>query len=124
MFSYTWSRLWGNYSGLTSSMQEDGGGGRNAPNNSRAFDEPMFSWTANGTSNAGLLPTDRPNTFKGYVYYRIPWLRKMTTDLGIYQVLYQGTPETSFMDVGNSRAAVRTGWRRVFHEHRRPRQLG
>ena len=102
MFSYTWSRLWGNYSGLTSSMQEDGGGGRNAPNNSRAFDEPMFSWTAMGTSNAGLLPTDRPNTLKGYVYYDIPWLRRMTTDLGIFQVLYQGTPETSFMDVGNA----------------------
>jgi|HubBroStandDraft_6_1064221.scaffolds.fasta_scaffold01077_3 hypothetical protein len=102
MFSYTWSRLWGNYSGLTSSMQEDGGGGRNAPNNSRAFDEPMFSWTANGTSNAGLLPTDRPNTFKGYVYYEIPWMRRMTTDLGIFQVLYQGSPETSFMDVGSA----------------------
>jgi hypothetical protein len=102
MFSYTWSRLWGNYSGLTSSMQEDGGGGRNAPNNSRAFDEPMFSWTAMGTSNAGLLPTDRPNTFKGYVYYSLPWLRRMTTDFGIFQVLYQGTPETSFMDVGNA----------------------
>lgn len=102
MFSYTWSRLWGNYSGLTSSMQEDGGGGRNAPNNSRAFDEPMFSWTANGTSNAGLLPTDRPNTFKGYVYYEIPWLHRMTTDLGAFQVLYQGSPETSFMDVGSA----------------------
>ena len=102
MFSYTWSRLWGNYSGLTSSMQEDGGGGRNAPNNSRAFDEPMFSWTADGTSNAGLLPTDRPNAFKGYVYYEIPWLRKMTTDFGIFQVLYSGSPETSFMDVGNA----------------------
>jgi hypothetical protein len=102
MFSYTWSRLWGNYSGLTSSMQEDGGGGRNAPNNSRAFDEPMFSWTAEGTSNSGLLPTDRPNAFKGYVYYEIPWLRKITTDLGIFQVFYQGTPETSFMDVGNA----------------------
>jgi hypothetical protein len=102
MFSYTWSRLWGNYSGLTSSMQEDGGGGRNAPNNSRAFDEPMFSWTANGTSNAGRLPTDRPNTFKGYIYYEIPWMRRMTTDLGIFQVLYQGSPETSFMDVGSA----------------------
>ena len=102
MFSYTWSRLWGNYSGLTSSMQEDGGGGRNAPNNSRAFDEPQFSWSANGKPNSGLLPTDRPNTFKGYIYYDIPWLRKMTTDLGIFQVLYQGTPETSFMDVGNA----------------------
>ena len=100
MFSYTWSRLWGNYSGLTSSMQEDGGGGRNAPNNSRAFDEPMFSWDSFGRSSSGLLPTDRPNALKGYLYYNIPWLRKMTTDLGIFQVLYQGSPETSVMDVG------------------------
>jgi hypothetical protein len=100
MFSYTWSRLWGNYSGLTSSMQEDGGGGRNAPNNSRAFDEPMFSWDAFGKSSSGLLPTDRPSALKGYLYYEIPWMRKMTTDLGIFQVLYQGSPETSFMDVG------------------------
>jgi hypothetical protein len=102
MFSYTYSRLYGNYSGLTSAMQEDGGGGRNAPNNSRAFDEPMFSWTAQGTSNAGLLPTDRPNVFKAYAYYGLPWLRKMTTDFGIFQVFYQGSPETSFMDVGNA----------------------
>lgn len=102
MFSYTWSRLWGNYSGLTSAMQEDGGGGRNAPNNSRAFDEPMFSWSALGKSSSGLLPTDRPNTFKGYVYYTIPWLHKMTTDLGIFQVFYEGSPETSYMDVGNA----------------------
>jgi Carboxypeptidase regulatory-like domain len=100
MFSYTWSRLWGNYSGLTSSMQEDGGGGRNAPNNSRAFDEPMFSWDSFGRSSSGLLPTDRPNALKGFLYYQIPWLRKMTTDLGIFQVLYQGAPETSVMDVG------------------------
>jgi len=102
MFSYTWSRLWGNYSGLTSSMQEDGGGGRNAPNNSRAFDEPMFSWDSFGKSSSGLLPTDRPNAFKGYVYYDLPWLRRFTTDLGLFQVLYQGSPETSFMDVGSA----------------------
>ena len=102
MFSYTYSRLWGNYSGLTSAMQEDGGGGRNAPNNSRAFDEPMFSWSAFGKSSSGLLPTDRPNTFKGYAYYELPWIRKLTTDLGIFQVFYQGTPENSFMDVGSA----------------------
>jgi hypothetical protein len=102
MFSYTWSRLWGNYSGLTTSDQADAGGGRNSPNNSRAFDEPMFSWNSYGSSSSGLLATDRPNTFKGYVYYEIPWMRKMTTDLGIFQVLYQGTPEASYLDVGSS----------------------
>jgi hypothetical protein len=100
MFSYTYSRLWGNYAGLTSSYQGDGGGGRNAPNNSRAFDEPLFSWTDNGTSASGLLPTDRPNTFKGYVYYELGWMHKFTTDFGIFQVFNQGSPETSYVDVG------------------------
>jgi len=100
MFSYTYSRLWGNYTGLTSSDQGDGGGGRNAPNNSRAFDEPMFSWNAMGSSSSGLLPTDRPNTFKGYAYYQLGWLRRFTTEVGIFQVLYQGSPLTSYMDVG------------------------
>jgi carboxypeptidase family protein len=100
MFSYTYSRLWGNYSGLTSSFQGDGGGGRNAPNNSRAFDEPSFSWNDNGGSSSGLLPTDRPNTFKGYVYYDLNWFHKFTTQFGIFQVVYQGTPESSYVDVG------------------------
>jgi carboxypeptidase family protein len=109
MFSYTYSRLWGNYTGLTSSDQADGGGGRNAPNNSRSFDEPMFSWNANGGSSSGLLPTDRPNTLKGYVYYDLVWLRKFTTDFGIFQVMYQGSPLTSYLDVGNSFPSGLTG---------------
>lgn len=100
MFSYTYSRLWGNYAGLTSSFQGDGGGGRNAPNNSRAFDEPQFSWNANGGSSSGLLPTDRPNTLKGYAYYELGWMHKLSTQFGIFQVAYQGTPETSYVDVG------------------------
>jgi hypothetical protein len=101
MFSYTYSRLYGNYTGLTSSDQADGGGGRNSPNNSRSFDEPMFSWNSYGGSSSGLLPTDRPNTFKGYVYYTLSWMHKFTTDFGIFQVMYQGSPETSYADVGN-----------------------
>ncbi len=78
MFSYTYSNFRGNYTGLTSSDLADGGGGRNAPNNSRAFDEPYFSWNANGGSSSGLLPTDRPNALKGYSY-DLPWLRSSTT---------------------------------------------
>ena len=47
MFSYTYSQLRGNYTGLTSSELSDGeAGGRNSPNNSRAFDEPFFSWNS------------------------------------------------------------------------------
>jgi len=100
MFSYTYSRLWGNYTGLTSSDAADGGGGRNAPNNGRSFDEPFFSWDGNGKSSSGLLPTDRPNTFKGYTYYEFGWMRHFTTQLGIFQVLYQGSPVSSYLDAG------------------------
>jgi len=101
MFSYTYSKLRGNYTGLTSSDLADGGlGGRNSPNNSRSFDEDYFSWNASGGSSSGLLPTDRPNAFKGYAYYELGWMKKFTTDLGIFQVLYSGTPATTFADVG------------------------
>jgi hypothetical protein len=104
MASYTWSNFRGNYSGLTSSDLGDGGGGRNAPNNSRAFDEPYFSWDAQGTSSSGLLATDRPNTLKGYVYYDMPWLKRFTTDFGVFQSAYSGTPLSSEIDVGYSYA--------------------
>lgn len=101
MFSYTYSQLRGNYTGLTSTDIADGGaGGRNAPNNSRAFDEPYFSYNAMGGSSSGLLPTDRPHAFKGYVYYALPWMHKFATDFGIFQSAYSGTPLTSYVDVG------------------------
>jgi outer membrane receptor protein involved in Fe transport len=101
MFSYTYSHLRGNYTGLTSSDISDGqAGGRSSPNNSRAFDEPYFQWNSFGGSSSGLLPTDRPNTFKGYAYYELPWLRKFSSDFGIFQYLYQGAPMTSYLDVG------------------------
>ncbi len=104
MFSDTWSNFRGNYAGLTSSDLGDGGGGRNAPNNSRAFDEPYFSWNSYGSSSSGLLATDRPNAFKGYVYYDLPWFKKFTTDFGVFQTLYSGTPLSSELDVGYSYA--------------------
>jgi Carboxypeptidase regulatory-like domain len=103
MFSYTYSDLRGNYSGLTSSDVGDGGGGRNAPNNSRSFDEPFFQWSSYGKSSSGPLQTDRPNVAKGYAYYDMPWTkfgRRNTTDFGIFQSVYEGSPVTSYMDVG------------------------
>jgi len=101
MFSYTYSRLRGNYTGLTSSDIADGTfGGRNSPNNSRSFDEPYFSWNSMGGSSSGLLPTDRPNAFKGYGYYELGFRNHWTTDLGIFQYAYSGAPTTSFLDVG------------------------
>ena len=101
MFSYTYSKLRGNYTGLTSSDISDGQmGGRSSPNNSRAFDEPYFQYNSFGGSSSGLLPTDRPNTFKGYGYYELSWLKKFSTNFGIFQYLYSGTPMTSYLDTG------------------------
>jgi hypothetical protein len=100
MFSYTYSRLWGNYSGLTSTNIGDAGGGRNSPNNSRAFDEPLFSWGDNGQSSSGLMPTDRPNAFKGWTYYTLEEGKHNATDFGLFSYLYSGSPQTSIEDVG------------------------
>jgi hypothetical protein len=104
MFAYTWSSLWGNYTGLTTTDQIDGGiTGRNSPDTTRAFDEPFYYFGANGRSNDGPLPTDRPNTFKGNIYYTVPWggsLRNNTTTIGVFQVAYQGSPMSSFTDIG------------------------
>jgi hypothetical protein len=103
LFSYTYSKLRGNYTGLTSSDLSDGGsGGRNSPNNSRAFDEPYFQYNDNGQSSSGLLPTDRPNTLKGNAYYQLKYLHNFTTNFGIFQYAYQGSPNTAYTDVGLS----------------------
>jgi len=99
MFSYTWSRLWGNYTGLTTTDQVDGNAaGRNSPDTSRAFDEPFYYYGANGKSTDGLLPTDRPNALKGNVYYQLPW-KGMTTTFGLFQFAYQGSPISSYIDL-------------------------
>jgi hypothetical protein len=105
MFSYTYSRLWGNYTGLTTTDQNDGGiPGRSSPDTTRAFDEPFFYFGANGKSTDGPLPTDRPNTFKGNLYYQLPWKGKghQTTTFGLFQYFYQGSPMSSFIDLVES----------------------
>jgi hypothetical protein len=100
MFSYTWSSLWGNYTGLTTTDQIDGGaGGRNSPDTTRSFDEPFYYFKYNGQSANGPLPTDRPNTLKGNVYYNLPW-KGMITSIGLFQVAYQGSPVSAWADIG------------------------
>jgi hypothetical protein len=99
MFSYTYSHFRGNYTGLTTSDISDGRG-RNAPNNSRAFDEPYFSANADGGSSSGLLPTDRPNKLKGFAYYKLDYLHRLTTTFGLFQTAYQGSPNTSYTSIG------------------------
>jgi len=101
MLSYTYSHFRGNYTGLTSSDISDGGvGGRNAPNNSRAFDEPYFQYNVSGQSSSGLLPTDRPNKLKGFAFYEFKYMKNFSTDLGLFQTAYQGSPNTTYMDSG------------------------
>jgi hypothetical protein len=99
MFSYTYSSLWGNYTGLTTTDQTDGGiTGRNSPDTTRSFDEPFYYFGANGKSNDGPLPTDRPNVLKGYVYYSLPW-KHMSTTFGLFQTAYQGSPVSAYIDL-------------------------
>jgi hypothetical protein len=103
MFSYTYSRLWGNYAGLTTTDQSDGGiTGRNSPDTTRAFDEPFYYFGENGLSNNGRLATDRPNVLKGFVYYTMPWGNHESTTIGLFQNFLQGTPLGSYIDVGGA----------------------
>ena len=96
-FSYTYSRLYGNYDGLTSTDISDGVG-RNGANTDRAFDEPFMSFDAHGKAINGPLATDRPNTFKANVYYTLKWW-KFNTVLGLFQQIYSGTPISSYISV-------------------------
>lgn len=96
--SYLRSRLFGNYSGLTSSDET----ARAAPNASRYFDMPWITYDGRGGLSNGLLPTDRPNTFKAFGAYRFNYRLlgyRMETELGGTQLIYQGTPITSYVNV-------------------------
>ena len=106
MFSYTYSSLWGNYTGLTTTDQSDGGTstGRDSPDTTRSFDEPYYYFGANGKSNDGALPTDRPNVLKGYVYYTLPSWKHQSTSIGLFQQFLQGSPVASYADVGGASA--------------------
>jgi hypothetical protein len=102
--SYTYSKLTGNYAGLTNSDPTDGGGGRHAPDNGRAFDIPTMTYTPSGKIDDGPLSTDRPHTGKAFLYYRLKW-KGMETDLGAVQSAFQGTPISSCLPVVGSSSA-------------------
>ena len=100
--AYTYSRLRGNYSGLTSTDVADGGGARAAPNNNRAFDEPQFQFDANGNPSNGLLATDRPNSFKAVAYYRYTVFKRHDVSASIFQQASSGSPLSSYADVNGA----------------------
>lgn len=68
-FSFTWSSLRGNFTGLASGDEL----GRNSPNGERYFDIWHLSFDKNLNPIDGPLPTDRPLAFKAYGSYVFPF---------------------------------------------------
>jgi hypothetical protein len=77
-FSYTWSRLFGNYSGNVNTDEN----GRDNPNNARGFDFPFMAFGQDGKPVYGVLATDRTHQFKLQTIYTLPF--GMTFGLGGY----------------------------------------
>lgn len=102
--SYTYSKLTGNYAGLTNTDPTDGGGGRHAPNNGRAFDIPTMTYLPSGQIDDGPLSTDRPHTAKAFLYYRLK-SKLGETSLGAIQSAFQGTPISSCLPVVGTSSA-------------------
>ncbi len=96
--SYTWSRSWGNYSGLASSDEPDASGiGRQSPNVNRYYDVPWLGYTEKGVMAEGRLATDRPHTVKFFGGYNLKSVLGTTTFAPNVQ-LYSGTPLTTQVD--------------------------
>lgn len=97
--SYTWSRLFGNYSGLASSDEA----GRSSPNVNRFFDLPPLGFTANGAPDNGLLATDRTHVFKAYGGYSFDWAGNgiNKTTVSAFTTVESGTPLTTIYNLYN-----------------------
>jgi hypothetical protein len=92
--SYTWSRLWGNYSGLANSDES----GRSEPGVTAAFDLPYYYFDSSGSqkNTYGRLATDRPHTFKWFGNY-VRKTRAGDTSFGLNQIAYSGLPDSSMV---------------------------
>lgn len=93
--NYTYSRLYGNYSGLASSDEA----GRTSPGVNRFFDLPHLGFTAAGTPDNGRLSTDRPHVFNVYGAYNFDWFGKVKgggTQFSLFSSIQSGVPVTSF----------------------------
>jgi hypothetical protein len=102
--NYTFSRLYGNYTGLADSdeistpttgvssgttQQQAGSIARPGTNVSSAYDTDTLLWDSRGHLNVvGNLPTDRPNVFKAYGSYSLP----IGTQIGAFFYGGNGTP--------------------------------
>jgi hypothetical protein len=95
--NYTYSRLFGNYTGLASSDEPHLVGGRTEPGVTRAFDLPFIGYTAEGQPDNGRLPTDRPHVFNVYGAYIFDWMgsKSNSTEFSAFQTVTSGTPMTT-----------------------------
>ena len=82
--SYLWSRLYGNYSGLSQSDEN----GRTSPNVGRLFDYPVMMFQDGGGAGLGPLATDRPHQFKTQFIYQFGF----GTSVGLNQYVASGLP--------------------------------
>ncbi len=91
--NYTYSRLYGNYSGLASSDEA----GRTSPGVNRFFDLPHLGFTAAGTPDNGRLATDRPHVFNAYGAYIYNWggSKNQESTFSFFTTAQSGTPQTS-----------------------------
>lgn len=93
-FHYTWSRLWGNFSGLASAEEH----GRKDPNVERYFDAWFLHYTSNyPEESTGLLPVDRPHQFKLYGAYSFDF----GLTIGFNAFAMSGTPVTTEFELNN-----------------------
>ncbi|NNF00068.1 MAG: TonB-dependent receptor [Pyrinomonadaceae bacterium] len=88
--SYTYSRLFGNYSGLGSSDEL----GRSSPNVNRFFDLPFLGFDADGNPDNGRLATDRPHIIKFNGGYNFDWggNNNNSTEVKAFFIGQSGTP--------------------------------
>jgi hypothetical protein len=89
--SYLWSRLYGNYPGLSQSDEN----GRTSPNVGRLYDYPMMMFKDGGVPVFGRLPTDRPHQFKTQFIYSFPF----GTSIGVNEFVGSGLPVTRELGV-------------------------
>jgi len=89
--SYLWSRLNGNYPGLSQSDEN----GRADPNVGRLFDYPLMMFAQTGQPSYGPLPTDRPHQVKLAAIYQL----RFGTTVGVNEYLQSGIPVTREMAV-------------------------
>jgi hypothetical protein len=97
--SYVWSRLFGNWTGLTSGDEPAVGNsnlGRSAAGTTRYWDNMVMSYDSHGDQVYGVLPTDRPHSVKLAGTYEF----KTGTSVGGFYLIESGAPQSTIVRIG------------------------